>query len=293
MTELNGEKYKMYRLKNVTDLCSNDGLNKIEFRLTEIKSSMRFWWRALNFYENCSHMKEDEDKIFGNSDKYKSPIILKLKKKNFNFVRKRHTVGNNLSIDCFKSGGSVEFKLSLYKRKINEKEYTNKHFEFYDNLLKISLILGGVGKRSRRGCGVFKLEESNVHDNLKIKIKNYMEKLNLSVYYDFSKEEDKYFKIHRRKKYKEESDEYPYVEEILISKNFVSEKTFYNKITKAIYDTKKEKFEYKKVNKLACPVYVTCYGEENKLYPIIVKIHNTNAHDTYPDYYDKFKEVIL
>lgn len=291
MSQLNSN---IYKLKNITDLCSNNGLNNPEFRLTEIKSSMRFWWRTLNFYCNCNDMKEEEEKIFGNSDSYKSPIIFRVKNKNFIYIKKGHAVGNKRNIDCFKAGGNVEFKINLYKRKINEREYINKGLDFYDNLLKISLILGGIGKRSRRGCGTFRVEEENIEHNLKDKIQEYMTNLNVTQYYDFYNE-DKHFQICRKDKYKNNEFKYPYIEEVFICKEAISEIAFYNKIKRAIDDTRNEKLEYKEYNckKLASPIYVTCYGDINKLYPIIIRLHNTNPHKTYENYYDKFKEVIL
>ncbi|GAA0126562.1 hypothetical protein UT300019_24650 [Clostridium sp. CTA-19] len=292
MTEGNS---KIYKLKNITDLCSNNGVQKLELRLTEIKSLMRFWWRGLNFYDKCSDMKQEEEEIFGNSDVCKSPIIFKIKNQYFKKASKGHIVNNSLSIDCLQSGGSAEIQLSLLKRHLNKKQYTNKVFNFYDILLKLSLILGGVGNRSRRGCGAFKFEEDNKEYNLRNQIRNYMENLNISKYYEFFKENDKYFKIFRKEEYKNKGFQYPYVEEILIGKETINEEKFYFRIRDAIYATRNEKFQYKdyKCGKLACPVYVTCYGDPNELYPIIVKLYNTNPHETYDNYYKKFKEVIL
>lgn len=292
MTKLNS---KIYKLKNITDLCSNNGLKNLEFRLTEIKSLMRFWWRALNFYNKCDDMREEENKIFGNSETHKSPIIFKIKNEDFTKAKEGHVVGKNLSIGCFESGGNIKIQLNLCKRQINQKEYTNKELYFYDSLLKLSLILGGVGNRSRRGCGVFRFEEDNKEYNLRNQIKNHMENLNISKYYEFLKENDKYFKIFRKEEYKNKGFEYPYVEEILIGKEAINEEEFYFRIRYAIYATRNEKFQYKeyKCKKLACPIYVTCYGDSNELYPIIVKLHNTNPHETYDNYYKKFKEVIL
>ncbi|WP_061995678.1 type III-B CRISPR module RAMP protein Cmr1 [Clostridium sp. ATCC 25772] len=287
---------KIYKLKNITDLCSNNGLNKPEFRLTEIKSLMRFWWRALNFYTNASTMRKEEENIFGNSDTHNSPIIFKTESNGFKYNDGIHEVRkNNKPINCFKSGKIVEVKLSVYKRKISQKEYINKELYFYDNLLKISLILGGIGKRSRRGCGVFMLEENDKECNLKNQIKSYMENLNVNKYYEFSKENNKYLEIVRKDEYRNKEFRYPYIEEIIISKEAVSEEYFYIKIKESIDATRNEKFQYKdyKCGKLACPVYVTCYGDPNELYPIIVKLYNTNPHETYDNYYKKFKEVIL
>lgn len=284
MTQLNS---MVYELKNITDLCANNGLEEPEFRLTEVKSLMRFWWRALNFYTDTCYMKQEEEKIFGNSDNYKSPIIFKIKYNKFKYDCGKHKVGRNNEISCFKSGKHLKFQLSLYKRKISKNECSNKKFDFYDSLLKISLILGGVGKRSRRGCGVFRIEEDNIDYNLKNEVEQHMKKLNVRQYYDFC-EENKYFQICRKDKYKK--SKYPYVEEILISKEKIREIEFYSKIRNAIDNARNKKLQYNS-RRLACPVYVTCYGDINTLNPIIIKLHNTNFHKTYKDYYKEFKET--
>ncbi len=307
--------FKTYGLKNITHLCSS-GANtkKVEFRITELKSAMRFWWRAISFYEKPNDMKKDEDKIFGNSDKFKSPIIFILEQNDFyndivNYIvgcRKADKEGKKFKyneIKAFIPGKKIKLKLKIVNRKISDNEYTNKTIEFYDKLLKISLILGGIGKRSRRGCGALQIEtedekrHNNVTENkIYEQIEICMNELNVSEFYDFNSEiNNNYIKIVRKSEYVESSCKYPYVEEILISKKSVYGNDFYKKVKNAIDITRKERLYYKNYNvdRLACPVYVTCYGEEDKLYPIIVKLHNSNGDKTYPKYYERFKKEIL
>lgn len=321
--------FKIYKLKNITHLCSTGSNRKnIEFRLTEVKASMRFWWRALNYYDNAHDMWQDEKKIFGDGDNIKSPIEFRLLQGNWKFKEDQdsHVVSEyydnkmdkngekikkQRTITCTSSGKEIAFKMSLYKRKISEKEFTDKSIYFYDSLLKLSFILGGIGKRSRRGCGVLKVETEDKHNNCNVTyeeiyelIKVCMDELNIIKFYDFDLEiDDDYIKIIRKKEYIESSCKYPYIEEILISKNNINENDFYGddgRIKKAIDTTKKKKLYYKKIKniKFACPVYVTCYGEENILYPIIIKLHNTqinseNISKIYEKYYIEFKEAIL
>lgn len=122
------ENRRQYLIRNVTDLCSCNGVCKPEFRLTEIKASMRFWWRALNYYDNCKEMKNEEDRIFGNADKIKSPIAMRIlnNKNEFSGVFKEHKVGWNYrnkeasNVKCFCSDKKVNIEISVHKRKINK-----------------------------------------------------------------------------------------------------------------------------------------------------------------------------
>lgn len=299
---------KTYILENITDLCSYNGQDRCEFRLTEVKSSMRFWWRALNYYEDIGKMKNDEDKIFGDSDKLKSPIIFRLSNDVNEFMyrisnKQWHIVGKNkkvgeLRINCFKPCIQIGIQLSVQKRKINKETYTDKDLDYYNNLLKISLVLGGVGKRSRRGCGVFHLVEDE-HQILSpeviyMNVQRYMENLNVARYYDFNiNEHNQYLTIMRNGNC--EGADYPYIEEINLSRSAIQADEFYQRIKQAIDNCKNKEIFYKTGDghRLACPIYVTCYGNScNSLYPIIVKLHNT-SHCNDENYYSVFKEAIL
>lgn len=299
---------RQYTLTNITNLCSCNGVDKPEFRLTEIKSSMTFWLRALwsfksnNKSQEIGKMKEIEEELFGNTD-YKSPITFRIVSNDFtNDIKKfqEHLVGDyknkSSNVKYFTSGRQCKFNIYVFKRMIdeNKKTYTDKPIEFYDSLLKLSLILGGIGKRSRRGCGVFKTNDVNVEkaEDIVEYIYKVMDRLGVK---DSFKAEDnnqypQYFEIKRSDKV---NFEYPYVEEILISKKCISEEDFYTKIKTAIDNTRKDNLGYNTRGRLACPIYVTCYGDINKLYPIIVKLHNTNISKNYDKYYAMFKEAIL
>ncbi|AYD40241.1 type III-B CRISPR module RAMP protein Cmr1 [Clostridium fermenticellae] len=302
---------RKYFLKSITDLCSSGSDKKnIEFRLTEVKASMRFWWRALNYYDDAQKLWKDERKIFGDGDSIKSPIVFRLlnEDKESNGCYGKHIVGwdykNNIgrSIKCISPGKEISFEMSLYKRKIPEKDFTDKSISFYDSLLKLSFILGGIGKRSRRGCGAFyisdkydcdhKITSINIYNN----IIRFMKNIGIDNYYNFSNNGSL---IISRKKV-DCNLEYPYIEQVMISSRVISENDFYvNKIKRAIDECKKDKINYKVSDgRLACPVYVTCYGDDrDRIIPIIVKLHNTSkiSGQNYDDskYYNKFKEMIL
>lgn len=304
MSMILGNKYK---IKNITDLCSGNGLQNPEFRIPEIKASMRFWWRALNFFNNSKEMKVKEEEIFGGSGKItcKSPLVFKLgEKNNFKVSDNKHIVkrdcNKEYTISCFKSGKTIDIELEFKKRKIDNNSFLCKGLEFYDSLFRISLILGGIGKRSRRGCGVFNIANEEDKSNIVYKIEKYMKSLDVDKYYVFENENFSFFKIYRKEEFKRKSGEYPYIEEILIDLNAIEEEEFYKKIKEAIDKAREGKLKYKNIGRLACPIYVTCYGEKDMLYPIIVKLHNTELIEEdkilnrkYNDYYKVFKDVIL
>lgn len=311
---------KEYFLRSITDLCSS-GSNKkyIEFRLTEVKASMRFWWRAFNYYDNPQKLWNDERKIFGDGDNIKSPIEFRLLQGNWKFKEGQdsHVVSKyydnkmdkngekikkQRTIPCTSSGKEIAFKMSLYERRFSKENFTDKNINFYDSLLKLSFILGGIGKRSRRGCGAFYISDkhSSSHGatsgNIYSDIKRLMENIGIDSYYDFSNNNSL---LISRKKFNPNL-EYPYLEEINISNAVISENNFYeNKIKRAIDECEKNNITYKASDgRFACPVYVTCYGSnKDRIIPIIVRLHNTsrksgeNYDDT--DYYNKFKEMIL
>ena len=119
-----------------------------------------------------------------------------------------------------------------------------------------------------------------------------MKNLDFEKYYDFAENDNNKFLIKRKDDLR---FKYPYIEEICVGKNIVAENNLYEQIRKAIDETRKANLVYKEKNsgKLACPVYATCYGKKDKLYPIIVKLYNTKYHKKDKAYYDKFKEVIF
>lgn len=131
---------------------------KAEIRPTEIKALMRFWWRAMNPHltlDGTKLLKEEEGEIFGSSAEGvgKSKFAVRVdnceeyldytKKLNFHPKSK----GNRTpALPCFAAGTRFRIILS------GKGELTTAQ-----NLLTISLILGGIGKRSRRGYGSIKI----------------------------------------------------------------------------------------------------------------------------------------
>lgn len=123
-----------------------------ELRPPSIKAAMRFWWRAINADKSLKQLKEEEAKIFGGSGKnegrskfdIRTEIVL-----SGNIGKERplpHSLNRTFSIPCINKG--VSFYIYLIRLTDELK-----------NLFILVSILGGFGKRSRRGFGSIKINK--------------------------------------------------------------------------------------------------------------------------------------
>jgi len=135
----------------ISPLILNGALgNDPELRPPAIKASLRYWWRALHGHlsvENLKRLKEDEDKIFG-STKNRSSILIKV----FHPIEeeiytKTKLLPHKSEYKSNSIGRGVKFKVRL---SIAENTIP---IDKLQNLFLLTTIIGGLGKRSRRGFG--------------------------------------------------------------------------------------------------------------------------------------------
>lgn len=312
MVQNKDRKIKNLKISSVTPILSH-GANKKEpeIRIPEFKSAMRFWWRALNWFNinnidtrlkeelkkkeySCDYlgyMKFIEGKIFGDSKNNASPISIKLK--SFNNPQSNPYV---YGITGFEN---VRLELTLiekYPSILNQ--LPNWRLENYYELLEITSIIGAIGQRSRRGYGVFKIDNSNIYSNINNEfLRNKLNKLFGDIYKIGSSEynEDDDIEIIKRNKKCRPPRRFPFVEEIFIGKE-ISFDTYKKSIKTAIWKNFDEKNEYKNTKRYACPVYISgCYGGTNKIIPIITVLYNTQivkSNGKNDEKYDKYKKYV-
>lgn len=131
-----------------------------ELRAPSIKGAMRFWWRAVNanLVENkngkwdYSKLMENEAKIFGSSDE-------KVGKSKFSI----RIIPNDLPYNKYSPvpHSTKTFRFDGINPNRTFKIILNPKEERYCNILKVALLLGGFGKRSRRGFGSVKISKIN------------------------------------------------------------------------------------------------------------------------------------
>lgn len=133
-----------------------------ELRAPSIKGAMRFWWRALNGHLDEGDLRKQELKIFGgvlNGAAQRSNVLIQLFKtphhiSTVELLPHKEDKRHRSPRPCFPPG--EEFIVEI--RLVN-----NNHTQLIqiEALFKIMAILGGLGKRSRRGCGSFQIIEIN------------------------------------------------------------------------------------------------------------------------------------
>lgn len=126
-------------IETVTPMLSHgEDRNKCEFRLSELKAAMRFWWRALNTFKKADNIAKcmlDIESIFFGSLNMKSPIILKMVSE------------NKLMIGEIPANEKFEISMSVESGFIN--------VEYYFDLIQLVSFFGGIGGKSRKGYGNF------------------------------------------------------------------------------------------------------------------------------------------
>ncbi|BDR81187.1 hypothetical protein N072000002_13670 [Clostridium tetani] len=147
-------KYVKLELEVITPMFSfGDNKKLSQFRITELKSLMRNTFRQIYCFNKPENMKKKEDILFG-STKNKSPISFKLNSPIIgngerNMLPHRETRCRESKTNCISESTIIK---NLYMIVNN-----NSDMELYINLLIQSSILDGIGKRSRKGFGAFKI----------------------------------------------------------------------------------------------------------------------------------------
>ncbi len=254
-------------VKTVTPLFLGGADGKTpELRTPSIKGMMRFWWRALNGHQSIEDLRKAEAELFGSSDegvgrsKFSLKIIrAELEKDNYKPVLKR-----NFTAQAFKP--EQTFKLVLSATNSFSK------FEMVCNLLKISLILGGIGKRSRRGFGSLKIVNINGSDfasDYSLTSICYM--LNVIVPNSFKVDDSK---IKRINTISSDAD-YPYIKEIEIGKPSDSYDALIQKIGKASHDYDCYYTGFvESSHRFASPVYVSIIKDnKDKYLPVVTTLN--------------------
>lgn len=255
-----------------------------ELRPPSIKGMMRFWWRALNGHLGIDKLMKLEGEIFGAADK-------NIGKSKFNIQVSNNRLANDeyyvlphkktFRSKGFSPGQQFSIGLSCYDN-IGE----------YSDILKISLLLGGLGKRSRRGFGSIRiLKVDNEQCNVDFKIQDVLKIINnISA--------DKY-KIDGEKIViaKNISQDYPFVREIQFGGQYPSWEEFLLTIGLSSHACKNDSLGFADHGKrLASPIYISVLKNSYGIYMPIITTLNTAFQNRIPVDYaiqNKFKGMII
>lgn len=154
--------------------------NELELRAPSIKGLIRFWWRAVNQFENIKEMRNKEAEIFGGKKllkdgkekfiKAKVQILTQIIKEskpelNKSLLNKYEPydgirylfysmicINSNRNKKYFHKG--TKFQV-IFKFKDKDKHYINEYLKAF-NVLQ---LFGGIGGRIRKGAGNFVVEK--------------------------------------------------------------------------------------------------------------------------------------
>lgn len=247
-----------------------------ELRPPSIKGAMRFWWRAVKGYSDINKLRKEEAEIFGSSDENygKSKFSIKVIFENINRDKFRplpHSKTKTFVFDAIKP--KQKFSIVIITRKDDQ-------IQLYENILNLTLLLGGLGKRSRRGFG--SIVCSNWKFNNKEEVLQYMlEKLNfIQNEFEIENNKDDIYIVRRSNSV----GNYPFIKEIRLGK---IEETTSDKLLKKIGE---ETHKYSDPSlgyvggdiRMASPVYVSVVKINNNLVPVIT-ILNESFPARYPN----------
>ncbi len=257
-------------LKTVTPLFLTGADGKTpELRAPSIKGMMRFWWRAMNGHLSIEELRKKEGELFGSSDE-------KIGRSKFAF---KILCSSNLKTDLYEPVPTKTFTAQAF---VPELQFTllltaNSNFKEYEiicNVLKVSLLLGGFGKRSRRGFGSIKIVNINDSDfSFDYSPSSICNLLNTVVSDGFEVNAGN-SKIKRKAKAHVDAN-YPYIDEIEIGDACKNYHILLKEIGKASHNA--EPCDYTgfagKNKRLASPIYVSIVQDDDGYKPIITTLN--------------------
>ena len=274
-------------LKTVTPLflAGADGRTP-ELRAPSIKGMMRFWWRAMKVL-SIEELRKEEGDLFGSSDEGvgRSKFALSVRKNDeievIPYQPLPHHTGDKLC-PYLKENPSCNRDGRCSKGNKPNAIAPNQKFECIirantvaikkvEDILKVSLILGGLGKRSRRGFGSIKIIKENDSDfSFDYSLTSIRDLLNTIVPQGYKTNGSK---IEKDKPALADSN-YPYIKEIEIGNGCKKYEDLLKVIGRASHknDCKYTGFALGQ-DRLASPIYVSIIKDGNDYKPIITRLH--------------------
>ena len=240
---------------------------KAELRVPPIKAAMRFWWRALN-PQRIENVKDSEEKLFGDAgEKYGRSILTlavkdcRISESDYQPLPHHEAKPKNFKIQCIKGSFKIVIKGS----------------KLHHSLFELFCLLGGIGKRSRRGFGSIRIVNINGElYNKKANQENILKLINNICPNEFSNIDEV---IERKQTFKDIN--YPYLKEIKIGKPVDIFNDLLKIIGKASHDHNSDYTGFAKGKKrFASPVYVSIKKSDQKYIPII-SVLNTAFEDNF------------
>ncbi len=259
-----------------------------ELRAPSIKGALRFWWRAMNGHLPLKDLHEREAEIFGGGgDKGKrSQVIVMVSGDEFTsalskLVPHRDTRGYAIPI-----GYKFNVELALLHPIFSKENELLMNLDILKNLFKSVSFIGGLGKRSRRGMGAFrivKIKEKGQETLFKleslVEIQQALNSINKNT---FSIQSERILTRFNNK------NQFPFIKSVRVG---IADSNLLLKISKATHDLHEQYGrEYDNAmgkargGRLSSPVYVSLVYMNNTIKPIISVLNTVHEHNTFVQY---------
>lgn len=260
-----------------------------ELRPSSFKGMMRFWWRAMRAENDIGKLAKDEAKIFGGTGEGKGKSKIS--------IRIEH---NKPSTESYSPvpHKSVKFSLPAIDTGGKFRCYLNCEASYEKDAIsafKLALLLGGFGKRSRRGFGSISYKSFNNLEELIDEIEETNIITNNLMSIDKNKSNDSRIVLSRNINLKE--PQYPRIHEIYLGHNSSSSAhSVLKKIGQASHDHNDNALGTIKPQRVASPIIATVVKINQTYHPIITKLTShfpasLSYHITKQD--DFIKDVLL
>ena len=153
-----------------------------ELRSPSIKGAMRFWWRAVQRFASPDDLKNKEAELFGSSGEGfgRAPFSIRARELSLNKDNdqplphhrndwcgedkgcrnnNRGLCKKQVPLRCYKKGGTFQVRF----------ESRDDSASFAGKVFRLSSILGGLGRRCRRGFGSYCIQKNTGDNTLLIK----------------------------------------------------------------------------------------------------------------------------
>lgn len=278
-----------------------------ELRAPSIKGGLRFWWRALHGHLDLSQLKEEEALIFGASNQGIGRSSFSIRVSNsfphqsdiINIAPLPHRPPPSFKAKAIRIGYKFRIGFTIEAHK-------HPHFNLHalENLFILLSILGGIGKRARRGFGSFMIThiQRNKNEVAHFDVPDPLAKIQ-ETYQTITPHSLSLHKGLLQGKSVSSSVSFPYVKRIAIGKTIHS--NLLEVIGRQTHDFLKNAssaWDYKDAmghaesGRLASPVYVSALQSNRGLVPVITTLHaalkgrrsiSKNAQQIQQDFQDK------
>jgi CRISPR-associated protein Cmr1 len=265
------------------------GAASLELRASSLKGSVRYWWRALNGYLPVKELQEKERLLFGSSNEKvgRSPVVLRI-------IPGEMQISSEYLLPHQNKAPLEAFSIGSQFQVIITSMGTFDEHAGYEAIIEAALLLGGLGRRSRRGFGsVAIIAKDSMSYAAPHDLQTIAALLN-------SVNEGK-FCIKKGKIVSHGfAGDYPYLKSVELGKAYNNAHELLIQIGTATHNVSKGGSDYtgfsKDQRKLASPVYVTVLRIGSNYHPLITTLNTVFEPEYVPRGEDKqaaLREAIL